>query len=85
MNGRESITHFIVQRVTEETTSAPRANPTVLSCGGMYLPRPKTKTPFQKISYDILNLANQSEPAKVFTGQRPLNMLMEALSKEILN
>lgn len=85
MNGRESITHFIVQRVTEETTCAQRANPTVLSCGGMYLSRPVAKAPFQKLQYNILNLANQKEPVKVFTGQRPLNMLMEILSKEILN
>ena len=83
---KESITHFIVQRVTEETCGNQASeNPTVLSCGGMYLPRPKLNPQDSRVIYHILSLANQNEPTKIFTGRRPINALFQILSKENMN
>lgn len=41
-------------------------NPTVLSCGGIYIPRKRTA---DKIIYQILNLANAQEPTSGSAGE----------------
>lgn len=81
-----NLTKLILQRASEEGPGAVGTkNPTVLSCGGMYLPRPKTTTP-PRIPYDILHLANPEEPIKLYMGRRNLfNLLHQVLQKEAMN
>ena len=81
-----SITQLILQRATEEGQGfLGNKNPAVLSCGGMYLPRPKTALP-PRIVYHVLNLANKQEPIKIYVGRRALtNLLHQVLAKEALN
>ena len=58
-------------------------DPTVLSCGGIYLPRRKSAN---KVVYHVLNLANLKEPIKIYTGRRRfINQLAQVLAKEALN
>lgn len=82
------IGYSITQLIFERTQEAQRGfldhpNPTVLSCGGIYLPRRKTPP---RICYHVLNLANVKEPIKIYTGRRALtNALQEILAKEGLN
>ena len=46
-----SITKLILQRTSEEGQGfMDHKNPAVLSCGGMYLPRPKTALPPGRLS-----------------------------------
>ncbi len=59
-------------------------NPTVLSCGGIYIPRPRPMGPNDEI-YKIINSPNQKEPTKVVMGSLHLNILMEVLHKESMN
>lgn len=79
-----SITKLIFERTKEAEQGFLRSpNPTVLSCGGIYIPRRKQ---VEKICYHILNLANIKEPIKIYTGRRNLtNRLQEILAKEGLN
>ncbi|MBI4124722.1 MAG: hypothetical protein HY609_01215 [Deltaproteobacteria bacterium] len=79
-----SITELIFERTKEaEQGFCQTQNPTVLSCGGIYIPR---RVDIQKIQYHILNLANTKEPIKIYTGRRNLtNRLQEILAKEGLN
>lgn len=81
-----SMTRLILERTTEEGQWVSDArNPAVLSCGGMYLPRPKTQAP-PRVFYHVLNLANPKEPIKIFIGQqRMANLLHQALAKEAMN
>ena len=82
----ESITQFLIQRVVEETRDRRiMNNPTVLSCGGMYLPRPKFNFQNSILSYDVLSLANSDKPVKVVTGSHPVNALHQILFKESMN
>lgn len=57
-------------------------NPTVLSCGGIYIPRRDID---DRILYQIITTPNQNEPVKVVTGARPRNALNEVLLKESMN
>ncbi|MDP2600639.1 MAG: hypothetical protein Q8P84_07925 [Deltaproteobacteria bacterium] len=82
-----NLTKLILQRASEEGTDGVSSNrhPTVLSCGGMYLPRPKTTTP-PRMPYDVLHLANPEEPIKLYMGRRNLfNLLHQVLQKEAMN
>lgn len=65
----------------EET---PNHNPMVLSCGGIFIPRPKPMGPNDEI-YKILNVANSKEPTKVVSGSLPRNLLQDVLHKESMN
>lgn len=82
----KSISRFVVERATEESVRIPGSSngPTVLSCGGLYLPKPKLNSNL-KVTYQILNLANEREPTKVLSNQRPVNVLQQVLAKESLN
>lgn len=77
---------IIEQAAAEGQAFSFKKNPAVLSCGGMYLSRPKAQLP-QRIVYHVLNLANQEEPTKIFTGRHHLlaNILHQALAKEAMN
>lgn len=79
-----SITELIFERAKEaEKGFVDHPSPTVLSCGGIYLPRRKIP---EKVNYHVLNLANVKEPIKIYTGRRALtNTLQEILAKEGLN
>ncbi|OGQ04462.1 MAG: hypothetical protein A2W61_03580 [Deltaproteobacteria bacterium RIFCSPLOWO2_01_44_7] len=81
-----SITKLILQRTSEEGQGfMDHKNPAVLSCGGMYLPRPKTALP-PRVVYHVLNLANKQEPIKIYIGRRAItNLLHQVLAKEALN
>lgn len=81
-----SITRLILERAAEEAQFAPpTGQPAVLSCGGMYLPRTKNSISL-KVRYQVLNLANESEPVKVYVGrQRVMNQLHQILLKEGMN
>lgn len=57
-------------------------NPTVLSCGGIYIPRRGDE---DRVLYQIITTSNKSEPVKVVTGARPRNSLREVLLKESMN
>ncbi len=81
-----SLTKLILQRASEEgPVGLNPKNPTVLSCGGMYLPRPKISPP-PRMPYDVLHLANPKEPIKLYVGRRDLfNLLHQVLQKEAMN
>ena len=81
-----TVTQLILQKAAlEGERYLPNRNPTVLSCGGMYLPRPQNALP-PKIAYDVLNLANPKEPIKLYVGRRVLpNLLHQVLQKGTLN
>lgn len=59
-------------------------NPTVLSCGGIFIPRPKQMGRNDEL-YKILNTTNKDEPTKLVTGSLTLNILQEVLHKESMN
>lgn len=84
MNDGYSITQILFERTKEaEKGFLDDPHPTVLSCGGIYLPRRKRTL---KVAYQVLNLANEKEPIKIYTGRRSLpNFLQEVLAKEGLN
>ena len=78
-----SITDFIMKRIVQmQRHFINQKNPCVLSCGGIYIPRHQAK----KISYQVLNLANEAEPTKVYSDRPSFNSgLYRVLAKEILN
>lgn len=77
-----------VDIVKQVSTTSPEhlstQNPTVLSCGGMYIPQravSSTRLP----QYHILNVANDQESAKVVSGGGPRNILRQLMAKESMN
>lgn len=81
-----SMTRMILERAVEEGKQAGvNRHPTVLSCGGMYLPRTRTSVP-GPVNYHVLNLANENEPIKIYVGRRAnFNLLYQVLAKEAMN
>ena len=75
---------LVEQVVSEPSSSLGTKNPMVLSCGGIFIPRPRPMGPNDEI-YKILNIANQKEPTKVVCGSVPHNLLQEVLHKESMN
>jgi hypothetical protein len=59
-----------------------QASPTVLSCGGIYIPHRGRQ---EEILYHIITTSSREEPVKVVTGARPRNVLYEVLLKESMN
>ncbi|PIR17965.1 MAG: hypothetical protein COV46_01890 [Deltaproteobacteria bacterium CG11_big_fil_rev_8_21_14_0_20_49_13] len=59
-------------------------NPTVLSCGGIFIPRPRPMGRNDEL-YKILNTTNKEEPTKLVTGSLTFNILQEVLHKESMN
>jgi len=59
-------------------------NPMVLSCGGIFIPRPRSPGQHDEI-YKILNVANTKGPTKIVSGSIPKNLLQEVLHKESMN
>ncbi len=58
------------------------ANPTVISCGGIYIPHQGGQ---QRTIYHVINTPSESEPVKVVAGARPRNILREVMVKESMN
>ncbi len=59
-------------------------HPTVLSCGGIFVPRPRPLNPRDPL-YHILNTATDERPAKVVSALIHRNVLQEVLAKESMN
>lgn len=64
----------------EELTSQ---NPTVLSCGGIYIPR--TSEEERRVLYHIITTQRKDEPVRVVGNFRPRNALHEILLRESMN
>lgn len=58
-------------------------NPTVLSCGGIYIPRNTHEE--KRILYHIITTQRKDEPVRVVGNFRPRNSLHEILLRESLN
>lgn len=58
--------------------------PMVLSCGGIYVPRPRPLHPGDPL-YHVLNTSNEKEPTKVVSNLTYKNLLQEILHKESMN
>lgn len=81
----EEITNLVVENVpTEPMNGMGGRNPTVLSCGGIYIPRPKPFDPKEEY-FKIINIANEKEPTKVVGSSVAINLLQEVLHKESMN
>lgn len=68
----------------EDVPEAAPQNPTVLSCGGIFIPQPR-RTNGKDPYFHILNTANEENPAKVVSVSMPKNMLQIIIAKENLN
>lgn len=79
---KEPIGEMILRRIFAGSEEVSAKHPTVLSCGGIYIPNRVRR---QRILYHILNTPSEQEPVKVVTGQRPRNRLFEVLMKESMN
>ncbi|MBI2091798.1 MAG: hypothetical protein HYT75_02220 [Deltaproteobacteria bacterium] len=76
---------LIVEHVQEGSQdSLLSKHPMVLSCGGIYIPRPKAASAADG-KLNILNVANTKEPTKVIGNGIPMNLLQEVLHKESMN
>lgn len=82
VNGKEPIGEMILRDAVGGDEMISKA-PTVLSCGGIYIPR--TSREEQRVIYHIITTSSREEPVKVMTGLRPRNALHEILIKESLN
>jgi len=81
----EEMSELVVEQVSElNVGDQGNRNPTVLSCGGIYIPRPRPMGPNDEI-YKIINIANQKEPTKVVCGSFTMNLLQDVLHKESMN
>lgn len=81
----QEMTELLVEHVAEpnlgEITSK---NPMVLSCGGMFIPRPKAMGPKDEL-YKVLNTPSNAEPTKLVSGNFSMNLLQDVLHKESMN
>lgn len=59
-------------------------HPAVLSCGGIFVPRPRPINPSDPL-YLILNTPNDTQPVKVVSALITSNVLDEVLVKDGLN
>lgn len=76
---------LIIKRAIEASSGQTSGNhPTVLSCGGIFVPRPKPLNPRDPL-YHILNTPSESQPVKVVSALIHRNILQEVLAKEALN
>lgn len=79
----EKCTEMIIREVFEESRGELSSkNPKVLSCGGVYIPRPEAGGRFLQ---QILVTPNDKEPVKVMTPVPRRNALHQLLAKESMN
>ncbi len=79
---KEPIGEMILKRIFSGNDDLKSDNPTVLSCGGIYIPHRKRR---EQVLYHILNTPSESEPVKVVAGATPRNILFEVMMKESMN
>jgi hypothetical protein len=60
------------------------AHPSTLSCGGIFVPRPKQLQPGNPL-YHILNTPNDHRPVKVVSALITSNILDDLLGRDRLN
>ncbi|MBI4366977.1 MAG: hypothetical protein HY543_09185 [Deltaproteobacteria bacterium] len=76
---------LIIQRALDASTGRTNPqHPTVLSCGGIFVPRPRPLNPRDPL-YHILNIPSEGQPVKVVSALIHRNILQEVLSKDSLN
>lgn len=79
----ERCTEIILRRVFEESQGDLSSdNPMVFSCGGVYIPHPRSQT---RMLQHIIVTGDSNEPVKVKTGAIQRNALMELIAKESMN
>lgn len=80
---RESLSDMLVQRVLGQVEpSETNRNPTVLSCGGIFIPRRRRSF---DAPYEIITTPSKDEPVKVVVGSQLKSVLSELLFRESLN
>lgn len=72
----------MILKEISNTESLISRNPTVLSCGGIFIPRPGEE---RHLASHIITTSSRDEPVKIVTGVRPRNALYEVLLKESMN
>lgn len=82
MATREPVGDLILKQLGGVECVEEGATPTVLSCGGMYIPR---SPGHERVLYHIITTSNNVEPVKVVTGARPHNILFDILLRESMN
>ncbi len=81
----QEMTELVVENVPEPNLGEiGTQNPMVLSCGGIFIPRPKPMGLNDEI-YKILNTPDTKEPTKLVSGSFHMNLLQEVLHKESMN
>ena len=78
----ERCSEIILERAFEESGGELSSNPVVFSCGGVYIPHPRSQA---RMIQHILVTGNSKEPVKVMTGAPQRNALRELLAKESMN
>jgi|TARA_Y100000294_G_scaffold135185_1_gene127866 hypothetical protein len=75
---------MILKKVLDENPAELAAkNPMILSCGGVYIPQRERDS--RPLPYHILNTPSDSEPVKVVSGTRPMNILHRVIVRESMN
>jgi hypothetical protein len=81
----EELTNLVVEGLPEQPVNGlNNNNPTVLSCGGIYVPRPRPFDPKEEY-FKIINIANEKEPTKIVGAAVTINLLQNVLHKESMN
>ena len=62
--------------------SSEKDSPTVISCGGIYIPHSGER---ERTIYHIINTSSGEEPVKVVTARKPRNILHEIIIRESMN
>lgn len=62
----------------------PSGHPAVLSCGGIFVPRPRPLNPLDPL-YHILNTPNDTRPTKIVSAIISRNVLDEVINRERQN
>lgn len=79
----ERCTEMIMRRVFEEGRGELSSNnPVVFSCGGVYIPHPRSQS---RMIQHIIVTGDSKEPVKVKTGTAHRNALKELIAKESMN
>lgn len=78
---RENVSELILNQAFDPEVRD-GASPTVLSCGGIYIPHRGRQ---EEILFHIITTSRSDEPVRVVAGARPRNFLREVLLKESMN
>jgi len=79
----ERCTEIIMRRVFEESRGELSSNnPMVYSCGGVYIPHPRSQT---RMLLHVIVTGDSKEPVKVKTAAARRNALRELIARESMN